>query len=157
MSDTPSGEKFVPDAPFTSGDFHNVTQKQILNAVYETLVAAKMPWESIRPFLETARDMVRADFEAASIRLHTVQADGDSWVDAEEAFLGISIADRDSGTEWLADTYWVSDIATVDDDPDQARAVIRALERSIAKINAWLADRETEGPAEAGPPAGKGA
>lgn len=162
MSDTPDffepegkGEKIVPDAPFTSSDFHNVTQKQILNAIYETLVAAKMPWEAIRPFLETARDMARADFEAASIRLHTVQAEGDQWVDAEEAFLGISIADRDSGEEWLADTYWISDIATVDDDPEQARAVVRALERSIARINTWLAAQETGGPAETGPPAGK--
>jgi hypothetical protein len=153
MSDTPSDAKPVPDAPFTSSDFHNVTQKQILNAAYETLLEAKMPWEAIRPFLETARDMCRADFaESASIRLHTVQADGDQWVDAEEAFLGISVADRDSGAEWLADTYWISDIATIDDDPEQARAVVRALERSIAKVNAWLADREAGGAGDAAPP-----
>ncbi|MDQ8755659.1 hypothetical protein RCO27_05405 [Sphingosinicella sp. LHD-64] len=153
-----SDEKFAPDAPFTSSDFHNVTQKQILNAVHDTLAQAKMPWEAIRPFLETARDMCRADFaESASIRFHTVQADGDAWVDAEEAFLGISVADRDSGAEWLADTYWVSDIATIDDDPELARAVVRALERSIARINAWLAGKEAGGAAKATPPANKDA
>ena len=29
---------------FTSADFHNVVQKQILNAVYESLAAGKMDW-----------------------------------------------------------------------------------------------------------------
>ena len=151
-----SDEKMVPDAAMTSRDFHNVTQKQILNALHDTLAAAKMPWESILPFLETAREMARGDFGEASIRLHSIQADGDAWVDAEEAFLGISVADRDSGAEWLADTYWISDIATQDEDADQARTIVRALERSIAKINAWLAEREAGGPAEAEPPANAG-
>lgn len=155
MTDTPETEKFVPDATFTSADFHNVTQKQIANAVYETLLDTKLPWDTIRPFLETARDMARADLEAASIRLHHVQADGDQWVEAEEAFLGIAVADRDTGADWLSDTFWVSDIATQDEDVAQARAVVGALERSIAKINAWIAEQETGGPAEAGPPAGK--
>lgn len=153
MSDTPETEKFVPDAAFTSADFHNVTQKQIVNAVYETLLDAKLPWETIRPFLETAREMTRADFETASIRLHHVQGEADRLVEAEEAFLGIAVADRDSGEDWLSDTYWISDIATQDEDVAQARATVAALERSIAKINAWIAERETGGPAETGPPA----
>lgn len=138
---------------FTSAEFHNVVQKQIVHAVYETMAESKLPWELIVPFLDAAREMCRADFrDGARIRLHTVRAEGEQWVDAEEAFLGIAVADRDDGHEWLAETYWLSDIATADGDADQARRIVAALERSIGKINAWLAEQETGGPAEAGPP-----
>ena len=94
---------------------------------------------------------LRADFAEADIRLHGVQAAGDDWVAAEEAYLGISVADRESGEPWLADTYWLSDIATQDEDPARARAVVVALERSIARINAWIAEQEGA-PPEAPPP-----
>ena len=144
----------MADFPFTAADFHNVVQKQIVNAVYESLADNKLDWELIAPFLEAAREICRSDFqESARIRLHTVRAEGEEWVDAEEAFLGISVSDRDDGSEWLSETYWISDVATADDDPEQARAVVRALERSIARINAWLADKEAGDPAETEPPA----
>ena len=143
----------MADYPFTAAEFHNVVQKQILNAVYARLADNKMDWELIAPFLETAREICRSEFQDnARIRVHTVRAEGEEWVDAEEAFLGISVSDRDDGGEWLSETYWLSDIATADGDPDQVRAVVRALERSIAKINAWLAEREAGGPAETEPP-----
>jgi len=133
----------MTDSRFTAADFHNVVQKQILNAVYESLAAGKMDWELIAPFLDTAREICRRDFqEAARIRLHTVRAEGDDWVDAEEVFLGIAVADRDSGEEWLTETYWLSDIALADGDPAEARRIVAALERSIARINAWLAEQE---------------
>jgi len=143
-----------PDAPFTSADFHTVVQKQILNAVYDTLAETKLDWETVAPFLETAREMCRADFEeAARIRIHTVQAEGEKWVDAEEAFIGISVPDRDDGTEWLSETRWISEIALEDPDPKQVRAAIKGLERSIAKLNAWLAEQEAGGPTNTEPPA----
>ena len=143
----------MADSSFTSADFHNVAQKQILNAVYETLVENKLDWTLVQPLLEAAREMCRADFrEAARIRLHTVRAEGDGWVDAEEAYLGIAIPDRDDGQEWLSETFWVSDIATADGDPEQVRRIIAALERSVAKLNAWLEDKEKGGPDESGPP-----
>ena len=140
----------MPESDYSSADFHNVVQKQILNAVYETLAAGKLDWELVVPFLEAAREMCRGDFrQAASIRLHTVRAEGEAWVDAEEAYLGISVADRDDGTAWLSETYWISDIAKAEADPDQVRRIVAALERSVAKLNDWLAEQPAkEGPAE---------
>jgi hypothetical protein len=148
----------MADSSFTSSDFHNVVQKQILNAVYDTLAEGKMDWELIQPILETAREMCRGDFrEAGRIRLHTVRAEGDGWVDAEEAYLGIAVPDRDDGQDWLSETFWISDIATADGEPEQVRRIVAALERSILKLNAWLADREKAeqekgGPDESEPP-----
>jgi len=143
----------MAESTFTSADFHNVVQKQILNAVYESLAAGKMDWELIAPFLDTAREICRSEFrETSRIRLHTVKAEGEGWVDAEEAYLGIAVADRDEGQDWLAETYWVSDIALADRDPEEVRRVVAALERSIAKLNAWLAEQEMGGPDEAEPP-----
>jgi len=137
------------DGSFTSSDFHTVTQKLILNAANDMLTEAKLSWPAVLPFLETARDMARGDFEQAKVRLHTLQAQGEQWVDAREAFLGISVADRDDGEEWLAETWWISEIATADGDPDQVRAIIRALEKSLVLLHVWLAERE--GGAEAPP------
>ena len=133
------------DLPYSSADFHNVVQKHILNAVYETLVETKLDWAMVAPFLDSARDICRADFqESSEIRLHVVKAaEGGQWVEAEEAYLGISVADRDDGHEWLSETYWLSDIATAEEDPEQVRAIVRGLERSIARINAWLAEKES--------------
>lgn len=137
---------------FTSADFHNAVHKQILNAVFETMADGKLPWELIAPFLDAAHAVCRSDFEAAAIRLHTVRAEGEQWVEAEEAFLGISVADRESGEEWLSQTWWLSEIATADGDPEQIRRIAAAIERSLGRINSWLADHEKGGPAEAGPP-----
>lgn len=143
----------MAENPFTSADFHNVVQKQILNAVYETMVETKIDWPLIAPFLETAREMCRSDFEqTARIRLHTVRAEGEEWVEAEEAYLGIAVADQDQGEEWLSETYWLSDIAIAEQDPEQVRRVVAAIERSLDKVKAWLAQQEKEGgPAEEPP------
>ncbi|MGQ0661342.1 hypothetical protein [Sphingosinicella sp.] len=141
------------DGPYTSRHFHLVTHKLITNAVLETLSDTKMDWDLVQPFLESAREMAQADFDEAQIRLHTVRAEGEEWVEAEEAYLGISVADRDSGEEWLAETRWLSELAIAEDDPDQVRRIVMALERSIGKMRAWIAEREAGGAAEAAPPA----
>jgi hypothetical protein len=141
------------ERPFTSGDFHNVVHKQVAHAAFEALADAKMPWALVAPFLDAARELCTADLtEAGRIRLHTLQPEGDSWVDAEEAFLGIEIPDRDSGAPWLSETWWLSDIATADGNPEEVRAIARALERTVAKLNSWLAEREGSGGERGTPP-----
>ena len=150
----PGEEAFDPSemTAYSSADFHNVVQKHVLNVLYETMIETKLDWKMVAPFLEAARDLCRADFEeSAEIRLHTVKAAGDGWVEAEEAYLGISVADRDDGHEWLSETLWLSDIAKAEDDPAQVRDIIRALERTIWRLNVWLAEKEG-GAAGATPP-----
>jgi hypothetical protein len=149
------GEGALPgaDEPYDSRHFHVVTHKLIINTVFEALSDAKLDWELIAPFLESAREIAHADFDEADIRLHTVRAEGEQWVEAEEAYLGISVADRDSGEEWLSATRWLSDLAIAEDDPDQVRRIIAALERSIGKMREWIAEKEAGGGAEAPPPA----
>ena len=144
----------MPESPFTTAEFHNVVQKQIVHAVYETLAGGKLDWDLIVPFLDAAREICRNDFrEASRIRLHTVRAEGEDWVEAEEAYLGIAVADRDDGQDWLSETYWISDSALADRDPEQVRRIAAALERSLGKINAWLAEQEKKGgPDESEPP-----
>lgn len=139
-------------APLTTADFHNIAQKQILNALFSVLSETKMEWALVAPFFEAAREVCMGDIEEnAQIRLHTLQLDGEQWVEADEAFLGISVSDRDDGNEWLSDTYWLSDIAIADGDPAQVRDIVRALERSVAKIEAWLADKPGSAAAEPQP------
>lgn len=143
----------MADEPFTTADFHTVVHKQILNAVTDTLAAGKLDWELVVPFLDAAREICRSDFrDGAQVRLHTVRADGEQWVEAEEAFLGIAVAGRDDGEAWLSETYWLSEIALADRDPDEVRRIAAALERSLGKINAWLAEQEKGGSAAAEPP-----
>jgi hypothetical protein len=124
---------------FTSADFHNVVQKQLLNTVFDTLAQSKLDWSQVAPFLEAARELCRSDFaETGRARIHAVRAEGDGWIEAEEAYVGISVADRDDGTEWLSETWWLSDIIVAENSREQVQAVIAALERSIAKLNLWL-------------------
>ena len=139
------------DGPYTSRHFHLVTHKLIANAVSETLADAKLEWDLIQPFLESAREMAHGDFDEGQIRIHTVRAEGDGWVEAEEAYLGISVADRDTGEEWLSETRWLSELAIAEDDPDQVRRIIMALERSIEKMRGWIAEKEAGGAAPTPP------
>lgn len=146
MADEDEIEK--PEAPedeeevlLTTADFHNIAQKQIMNAVFAVLADNKMDWALVAPFLESARELVRGDFATAELKLHTVRAEGETWVDAEEAYLGLSVADRDDGAEWLAESWWLSEIALADGDPVEVRRIVAAIERSLDKINAWLADK----------------
>ena len=134
------------DEPYDSRHFHVVTHKLIINAAFETLSDAKLEWDLVAPFLESAREMAQADFDEGDIRIHTVRAEGDQWVEAEEAYLGISVADRDSGEEWLSETRWLSELAIAEDDPAQVRRIIMALERSIQKMRDWIAEKEAEAP-----------
>ena len=135
---------------YTTSDFHNVVQKQVLNATYETLVETKMHWALVEPFLHAAREICIGDFRrTGSVRIHGVAADGEAWVDAEEAYVSLSIADQDDGHEWLSETWWLSDLILAGGDPARVREAARALERTVAKLDSWLAT-QSEGPDEAG-------
>jgi len=153
VDDVPLDKPAAEDMPaMSSSEYHSLAQKQILNAVFAALAENKMEWATVAPLLEAAREVCVGDFkENAEIRLHTTRAEGDEWVEAEEAFLSISVADRDRGEEWLSETFWLSDIATVDGDRRQVEAVVAALQRTVAKLEAWLRN-PTGGPAEAEPP-----
>jgi hypothetical protein len=141
------------DSPLTVGDFHQIAQKQIMNAVFATLAESKMHWSVVAPFLEAGRGVCAGDFvESARIRIHTQRAEGEDWVEAEEAFLGISVSDREDGAEWLSETYWLSDLAIADGNRNEVEAVIAGLERSIAKLREWLAGGGTGDSAETEPP-----
>jgi hypothetical protein len=142
----------APDADggYSSSDFHNVIQKQIVNATYETLVETKLHWGLVEPFLHAAREMCRGDFQRTGrIRVHGAAAEGEGWVEAEEAYVSLSIADQDDGQEWLSQTWWLSDIVLAGADPAQVREAARALERTTAKLDAWLSANE-KGPDEDG-------
>lgn len=156
------GEDAGDDAPkpdfaadgYTTSEFHNVIQKQILHATYETLVETKLHWELIEPFLEAAREMCRGDFRRTGrIEVHGVEAQGGDWVEAEEAYLGLSIADQDDGREWLSQTWWLSDVVLAGADPARVREAARALERTVAKLDAWLAASGAREPGANGPDA----
>lgn len=147
--DEPLTDEPADDAPLTTADFHKIAQKQILNAVFAILSETKMDWAVVAPFFEAAREVCIGDIEEnAQIRLHSLALDGEAWVEAQEAYIGISVSDREDGEEWLSDTRWLSEIAIAEEDPEQVRAIVRALERTIAKLNAWLAGQEG-GPAPA--------
>jgi len=138
------------DSPLTAGDFHTIAQKQIMNAVFATLAESKMPWTVVAPFLEAARGVCAGDFaENGRVSLHTMRAEGETWVEAEEAFIGIAVADRETGEEWFGETYWLSEVATAGANREDVEAAIAALERTIAKLNLWLKEG---GPAPAEPP-----
>lgn len=141
------------DSPLTVGDFHQIAQKQILNAVFATLAESKMQWNLVEPMLEAGRGVCAGDFvENARIRIHTQRAEGEAWVEAEEAFLGISVSDREDGQEWLSETYWLSDLAIADGNRTEVEDVISGLERTIAKLREWLASGGTGGSTETEPP-----
>lgn len=139
------------DLAYTLADFHNVVQKQVLNATYETLIEAKLDWELVEPFLHAAREVCRGDFvRTGRVGVHGVVGEGDGWSEAEEAYLSLSIADQEDGGEWLSRTWWLSDLVLAEADPKQVREAVGAIERSLGKMKAWLADQEAKGPAADG-------
>ena len=140
-SKEPAADEGEEEILLTTADYHNIAQKQIMNAVFAVLADNKMDWALVAPFLDSARELVRGDFATARLTLHTVRAEGETWVDAEEAYLGLSVCDRDDGAEWLAESWWLSEVALADGDPVEVRRIVAAIGRSLDKINAWLADK----------------
>jgi len=136
-------EEEFDDTPYTLGDFHNVIHKQLINAVVDTLSEHRPHWEVVGPILDTAREICRGDFaNAGSVQLHGLVQQGEQVVEAEEAYVEFTMADQDDGHLWFQETFWLSDIILTDPDPDHVRDKLRALERTIGRLNGWLAERE---------------
>lgn len=128
--------------PYTSADFHNDVHKQLVSTAIATLSDTKLPWSQVAPFLDAGRALCRDDVRLNSrLAVHGVEYEGAALVESDEAYLSLSVRDREDGVEWLSQTYWLSDIALADQDPERVRGAIAAIERSIGKLKEWLAAR----------------
>jgi hypothetical protein len=142
----------MDEPPYTSAEFHNDVQKQLLGAVTELLMEAKLDWSQVAPVLDAARALCRDDVRLnGRLALHGNEYQGEELAPAEEAFLSLSVRDREDNSEWLAETYWLSDIALAEEDPAQVRATLSALERSLDKVRRWLDTRPAQAAASQEP------
>lgn len=131
--------------PFTSSEFHDAVQQQLVNAAIATLAEAKLEWAQVAPFLDAGRAMCRDDVRLnGRLAVHGQEYDGPELVEAEEAFLSLSVRDREDGIEWLSQSWWLSDVILSDENPDRVRSAIAAMERTTVKLRGWLAEREAE-------------
>ena len=138
--------------PYTSANFHNDVQHQLVTAAVDALSQTKLEWHQVAPLLKAARAMCSDDIRGARVALQGLEYEGAELVPAEEAYLSMAVRDREDGTEWLSQTWWLSDLALADEDPDRIRSVISAMERSIDKLKAWLSEKgESAGEAETPP------
>lgn len=137
--------------PYTSSNFHDDVQHHLVNAAVEALSQTKLEWHQVAPLLKAARAMCSDDIRAARFGLHGLEYEGAELVPADEAYLAMAVRDREDGTEWLSQTWWLSDIARADEDPDRVRCVISAMERSIDKLKEWLSEKEGAGEDQAPP------
>jgi hypothetical protein len=148
----------MDEQPYTSADFQDDVHRQLVAATLATLSDNKLSPSQVAPFLDAARALCRDDVRLnGRLAVHGVEFQGADLVDADEAYLSLSVRDRDEGAEWLSQTYWLSDLALADQDLGRVRGTIAALERSIARLKDWLEAREPEaaegaGEAEPAPP-----
>ncbi len=129
--------------PYTSDDFRTDVQKQLVNAAVATLSDAHLSWSQVAPILDAARALCRDDLRLnGRLALHGLEYSGAELVPSSEAYLSLAARDRADDVEWLSYTYWLSDLALADQDPDRVRSVIEAMERTLAKLKDWLAAQE---------------
>ena len=128
--------------PYTSSNFHDDVQHHLVSAAVEALAQTKLEWHQVAPLLKAARAMCGDDVRAARVALHGLEYEGAELVPAEEAYLSMTVRDREDGSEWLSKTWWLSDIALADEDPNRIRSVISALERSIDKLKERLSEKD---------------
>ena len=143
----------MDEPAYTSSEFHDDVHKQLVNTTLAIISDAKLEWSQVAPFLAAGRTLCRDDVRLNShLSLHGLEYEGAELVPAEEAFLAMSVRDREDGVEWLSQTWWLSDIALSDASPDRVRSAIVGLEKTLAHLNEWLAAHEaSSGEAEAPP------
>lgn len=139
--------------PYSLADFHHVVRKQLATAASAALADAKMRDSELDAILYSARALTAGELEqSARLALHGLDlGEDEALAPSDEAYLSVSAGGENGEAEWLSLSYWLSDLALADRDPERVRATVGAIERSLAKLNAWLA--EQEGPAEAKPKA----
>lgn len=137
----------MTDRPFTAAEFHQAAGKQLSEAASTILSEARIDWSIVAPFLDAARAVCRSDLlDGGRIEVHGLQNMDGGLADSEEAYLALAVADRVSGTEWLSATYWLSDLALAGGDVGRVRGTVRALHRTIAKLNEWLEAQPDQAP-----------
>jgi hypothetical protein len=140
----------MDELPYTSGKFAEDAHKRLIDTAVGALSEAPLSWSQVAPLLDSARAVCRDDLRlGGQLALHGLQFEGAELVPAEEAYVSVIARDRDTQVEWFCETYWLSDLALADRDPDRVRSAIAALERSLAKLNAWLAEQDGPAAAEA--------
>lgn len=139
--------------PYTSAEFHDAVQQQLVNSAVAAIAETKLEWSQVAPFLDAGRAMCRDDVRLNS-RLAVLgrEYDGPELVEAEEAYLSMSVRDREDGIEWLSQSWWLSDIILADENDDNVRSAVAAMERSIVKLREWLAEREAAAAPDPAPP-----
>ena len=144
----------MDDQPYTSSDFHNDVHKQLVNSTVAALSDTKLLWSQIAPFLDAGRALCRDDVRLnGRFAIHGLEYQEGELAPSDEAYLSISVRDREDGVEWLSETYWLSDIALADEDPERVRSAVVAMERTLTKLRKWLDAQEQESdPAETAAP-----
>lgn len=138
--------------PYTSAEFHEDARKQLVDAAISAMSSAQLSWTQLAPLLDAARALCRDDLRlGGGLALHGLEYAGAELAPAAEAYLSVTARDRDTHVEWLSQTYWLSDLALADRDPERVRSAVAAMERSLAKLNAWLEEHDAV-PAETGSP-----
>jgi hypothetical protein len=124
--------------PYTTANFIEDTQKRLIDAAVGTLSETRLSWSQVSPLLDAGRAVCREDLRAGQLALHGLHYEGADLVPADEAYISVIARDRDTQVEWYSETYWLSDLALADRDPERVRLAIAALERSLAKLHAWV-------------------
>jgi hypothetical protein len=133
----------MDDHSYSHAQFLKDAQAQLVNTALAALSERPLQWSQVAPFLEAARALCRDDLKLnGNFAIHGLEYEGHELVPAEEAYLAISIRDREDQVEWLSQTFWLSDLALADRDPDRVRSAIAAMERTLERVRSWLAEEE---------------
>ena len=133
----------MEEPAYTHLHFLDDAQKQLVKTAIAALSERPLEWSQVAPFLEAARALCRDDVRLNStLAIHGSEYQEGELVPADEAYLAVSVRDRQDQIEWLSQTFWLSDLALADQDPERVRSAIAAIERTLEKVKTWLAEEE---------------